>query len=67
MKIGIYEIIINKTTLSYFLKCKKHTESINPRVLKLIMIKQWYHQKVLYEVLKNQNLSKKIRSKWNAR
>ena len=50
-----------------FLKCKKHTESINPRVLKLIMIKQWYHQKVLYEVLKNQNLSKKIRSKWNAR
>ena len=45
--------------LSYFLKFKKNTESINPRVLKLIMIKQWYNQNVLYEVVKNQNLSKK--------
>ena len=30
-----------KTVSSYYLKCRKNTESINPRVLKLKMIKQW--------------------------
>ena len=30
-----------KTISSYYLKWRKNTESINPRVLKLKMIKQW--------------------------
>ena len=30
-----------QTVSSYYLKCRKNTESINPRVLKLKMIKQW--------------------------
>ena len=36
----------------YCLKCR------------LIMVKQWYYQKVQYVVLKNQDLLK-TRSKWN--
>ena len=35
--------------LSYCLKCKRNTESINPKVLKTV---------VLYVVVKNQNLLK---------
>ena len=44
--------------LSYCLKCKKNTESIDPNVLQLVMVKQSYYQSVLYVVLKNQNLLK---------
>ena len=39
--------------LSYCLKCKRNTESINP---KQPMVKQLFYQHVLYVVVKNQNL-----------
>ena len=42
--------------LSYCLKCKRNTESTNPKVSKQSMIKQLFHQHVLYVVVKNQNL-----------
>ena len=47
-----------KTMRSYCLKRKTNTESINPRVSKLAIIKQCYYQSVLCVVLKNQDLSK---------
>ena len=42
--------------LSYCLKCKRNTESINPKVSKKSMVKQLFYQHVLYVVVKNQNL-----------
>ena len=41
--------------LSYWLKCERNTESINPKVSKT-MVKQLFYQHVLYVVVKNQNL-----------
>ena len=43
---------------SYCLKCRKDTESINPRVSKTSNGKQFYYQNVQYVVVKNQNLLK---------
>ena len=44
---------------SYWLKCRKNTESINPRVSKPNNGKIWYYQNVQYMVAKNQDLLKK--------
>ena len=41
--------------LSYCSKCRKSTESINP---KLTMVKQLHYQNVLYVVVKNQFVKK---------
>ena len=43
---------------SYFLKCRKDTENINPKVSKIVMVEQYYCQNVQYEVVKNQDLLK---------
>ena len=46
---------------TYYLMCRKNTESINSRVSKTddtIKIKQWYYQNVRYVVVKNQDLLK---------
>ena len=43
---------------SYCLKCREDTENINPNVLVLVMMKQWYYQNVQYVVVKNQYLLK---------
>ena len=48
--------IIKDTMLSYCLKCRRNTESINPKVSKQSTVKQWFCQRVLYVVVKNQNL-----------
>ena len=42
--------------LSYCLKCKRNTESINPKVSKTINGKAIILSTVLYVVVKNQNL-----------
>ena len=45
--------------LSYCLKCKKNTESINPKVSATGNGRTMtYYQNVLYTVVKNQNLLK---------
>ena len=44
--------------LSYCLKCKRNTESINQKFQKQPMVKQLFCQHVLYVVVKNQNLLK---------
>ena len=44
-----------KTISFYCLKCKNNTESIQ-QFPKLKMIEQYYHQNVLYVVVKNQDL-----------
>ena len=44
--------------LSYCLKCRRNTESINPNVSKKPMVKQLFCQHMLYVVVKNQNLLK---------
>ena len=43
---------------SYYLKCRKNTENINPRFSKQVMVEQWYYQNVIYVIVKNQGLSK---------
>ena len=44
---------------SYWLKCRKNTESIKiQESQKLTMVKQWYYQNVQYVVAKNQDLLK---------
>ena len=44
---------------SYCLKCRKNTESINPREFqKLIIVKHRYYKNVQYVVVKNQDLFK---------
>ena len=44
--------------LSYYLKCKKNTENINPRVINptCVILKQYYYQNVIAMVVKHQNL-----------
>ena len=42
---------------SYYLKCRKDTENINPKFPALVMVKQWYYQNVQYVIGKNQDLS----------
>ena len=42
--------------LSYCLKCKRNTESINPKVLKTTNGRMMIYQHVPYVVVKNQNL-----------
>ena len=51
--------------LSYCLKCKKNTESINPSIKFQTqpMVKQCYYQNVLYADVKNQNLLKSNKQK----
>ena len=49
---------IYKAIPSYCLKCTKNTENINRKFRKLVMVKQWCYQIVLYVAVKNQNLSK---------
>ena len=44
--------------LSYCFKCKRNTESINPKVLKTTSGRMVFCQHVLYVVVKNQNLLK---------
>ena len=44
--------------LPYCLKCKKNTESVNPRVSATSNGRTIYYQSVLYVVVKNQNLLK---------
>ena len=39
---------------SYCLKCRKHTENINPKVSKTINVEQLYYRNVQYVVVKNQ-------------
>ena len=43
---------------SYFLKCRKNSENINPRVSKQVMVEQWYYQNIQYAIVKNQDLLK---------
>ena len=43
---------------SYFLKCRKNSENINPRVSKQLMVEQWYYQNIQYAIVKNQDLLK---------
>ena len=57
------KIEINKTLWSDYWKWKKNTESINPRVLKTRMVKQYYYQYVLYVVVKNKDLWKDKKQK----
>ena len=42
--------------LSYCLKCRRNTESKNPKVSKTTNGKAIFYQHVLYVVVKNQNL-----------
>ena len=49
--------------LSYCLKCKKNTESINPAVSKTTNGKTMMLSNVPYVVVKNQNLLKSNRQK----
>ena len=42
--------------LSYCLKCRRNTESINPKVSKTANGKAIFYQHVLYVAVKNQNL-----------
>ena len=49
--------------LSYCLKCKKNTESINPKVLKTTNDKMIILSKSLYAAVKNQNLLKSNKQK----
>ena len=49
--------------LSYCLKCKKNTESINPKVSKTTNGKAMICQHVLYVVVKNKNLLKSKKQK----
>ena len=49
--------------LTYCLKCKKYTESIDSKMLKTKMVKKCYHENVLYVVGRNQNLSKNKKQK----
>ena len=46
--------------LSYCLKCKKNTESIDQ---KQKMVKQWFYQNVPYAAAKNQNILKSNKQK----
>ena len=43
---------------SYCLKCRKNTESVNPRVSKTSNGRAMVYQNVQYVVVKNQGLSK---------
>ena len=43
---------------SYFLKCRKNSENINPRVSKQVTVEQWYYQNIQYAIVKNQDLLK---------
>ena len=44
---------------TYYLKCRKNTENINPRVSKKeVMAEQWYYQNVQYVIVKNKDLLK---------
>ena len=43
---------------SYFLKCRKSSENINPRVSKQVMVEQWYYQNIQYAIAKNRDLLK---------
>ena len=49
--------------LPYCLKCRKNTESINPKVLKTTTGKTMIYQNVLYVAVKNQNLFKSNKQK----
>ena len=49
--------------LSYCLKCKKNTESINPKVSKTTNGKTIIYQNALYTAVKNQNLLKSNKQK----
>ena len=49
--------------LSYCLKCKKNSESINPKVSKTNKGKTIICQRVLYVATKNQNLLKSNKQK----
>ena len=49
--------------LSYCLKCKKNTESINPKVLKTTNGKTMILSKCLYAAVKEQNLLKSKKQK----
>ena len=49
--------------LSYCLRCKRNTESINPKVLKTTNDKAIILSNVLYVVVKNQNLLKSKKQK----
>ena len=42
---------------SYYLKCRKNTEDINPKVSKTLA-QQYYYQNVQYAAVKNQDLLK---------
>ena len=59
----IDKIIRQNAMISFCLKCKKNTESINPRVSKNNNTKTMLLSKCAICILKNQHLSKK-RSKW---
>ena len=49
--------------LTYYLKCKRNTESVDSNVKKLKLVEQCYYQNVLYKVMKNQDLSKNKKQK----
>ena len=40
----------------YCLKCKKLLKTLIHKFRVLVMVEQWYHQKVLYVIVKNQDL-----------
>ena len=42
--------------MTYCLKCKKDTESVDLKFFKIKKGKTMFHQNVLYVVVKNQNL-----------
>ena len=46
---------------SYWVKHKKYTKNIDPRVLGLVMVKQWYYQNFQRVVVKNQDLLKMVK------
>ena len=52
---------ISNIKQSYCLKCRKNTDSINPRVSKTKKGKTMIYQKVQYLVVKNQDLLKNKR------
>ena len=49
--------------LSYCLKCRRNTKSINPKVSKTTNGKAMYYQHVRYAVVKNQNLLNRKKQK----
>ena len=52
-----FKQVSNYKMESYYLKCRKNTEDINPKVSKTLS-QQYYYQNVQYAAVKNQDLLK---------